>query len=553
MLCHAALDLAARMARIWASGGAVVMIHVDSKASKNDVAKMRSALADLDTVRFSHRIACTWGDMSLVHATQNAARQLLDEWPDTTHVYLASGACLPLRPVSELRAYLAQDPTADHIESVDAREGRWTAGGFDMERFLLWFPVDWRRRRILFDRLVQVQRRLRIRRRLPAGLSPHLGSQWWCLTASTLRAILDDPRRSTFEAFFRFSWIPDESYFQSLARIHSIRIENHSLTLAKFDPFGRPYLLYDDHLQLLAESRCFVARKIWADARGLYAHFPATTDAGDGRDAATQPDSSLMASVFDRAVARRRLGRPGLYMQSRFPAKDRENGKTSAPYAVFQGFSDLFPQFEDWLATRIDADVHGHLLGPGEVEFSGRPEVGPGALSTHPVLRDHDPQGFLSALIRITRRMQAFQFSPRDNQALNWFIVTDPNARLMVVTGAWVVPLLQSDMPFDDIRRVAAQLQRIELDQQTALRSVWVKAQVRSWDLSEFLDDPERALKTAVQMADPRAEPGEDLPVMRDVAGLPDFLRRLRNAGLHQRVTGLFHERSDSSKGGGLG
>ena len=47
--------------------------------------------------------------------------------------------------------------------------------------------------------------------------------------------------------------------------------------------------------------------------------------------------------MITRTVQRRVLGRPGLYMQSRFPRKDAENGKTSAPYAVFQGFSDIFP------------------------------------------------------------------------------------------------------------------------------------------------------------------------------------------------------------------
>ena len=56
------------------------------------------------------------------------------------------------------------------------------------------------------------------------------------------------------------------------------------------------------------------------------------------------------------AVRRRLLGRPGLYMQSRFPRKDAENGKTSAPYAVFQGFSDVFPDFETWLGGIVDAD-----------------------------------------------------------------------------------------------------------------------------------------------------------------------------------------------------
>src|SRR5690606_8192070 len=99
------------------------------------------------------------------------------------------------RPIAALRAFLALDPNRDYIESVDTNEVGWVIGGLNEERFTLYFPVDWRKRRKLFDRCVEIQRKLGIRRKLPRGLTPHLGSQWWCLTANTLRAILNDPRR----------------------------------------------------------------------------------------------------------------------------------------------------------------------------------------------------------------------------------------------------------------------------------------------------------------------------------------------------------------------
>ncbi|MFV0386102.1 beta-1,6-N-acetylglucosaminyltransferase, partial [Paracoccus sp. (in: a-proteobacteria)] len=251
LLCHADLDSAAGLARIWATGGARVMIHVDSKAPAADVARMRAALAELDGIAFSPRRHCEWGGFSLVEATQEAGDMLLRQWPDCSHVFLASGSCLPLRPVQDLIAFLNDNPGRDFIESVSAGDMGWTVGGLNEERFTLYFPFDWRRRRWFFDRAVALQRRLRIRRKLPDGLLPHLGSQWWCLTAGTLRAILTDPRRASFDRFFRQSWIPDESYFQSLARCHSAHIESRSLTFARFDDKGRPCQLYDDHIPLL--------------------------------------------------------------------------------------------------------------------------------------------------------------------------------------------------------------------------------------------------------------------------------------------------------------
>lgn len=535
LLCHDRLDVAARMARIWVEGGARVSIHVDAKTPGRAVARLRADLADLPGIVHAPRRPCDWGRFSLVAATQDAARLLLDSHPEVTHVYLASGSCLPLRPVRDLAAYLALDPACDHIESVSALDVGWTVGGLNEERFTLFYPVDWRRRRKLFDRLVDWQRRLGIRRRLPRGLTPHLGSQWWCLTAATLRAILEDPRRPEFDRFFRLSWIPDESYFQTLARRHAIRIESHSLTLAKFDHDGRPYQLYDDHVLMLEESRCFVARKVWPQAAQLLAHFP--------RPAAAVPDPAppqpqRIERLINRTVRRRLLGRPGLYMQSRFPRMDAENGKTSADYAVFQGFSDIFPDFEAWLAERLDADVHGHLLGPETVEFAGRPAIGPGAISSSTLIRDRDPHGFLTALIRITARMQVFQFSPRDNQALNWFMATDPNAHIHVVTGAWMLPLLNSDMPFDDIRRITAQLQRAEIAHLDVLNSVWVKARVHVHELTDFLARPQEMLVQSLQHLPLRAGAMGDMPRMRDLHGLAELLRRLRNSGLRPRLSG---------------
>ncbi|WP_410219185.1 beta-1,6-N-acetylglucosaminyltransferase [Paracoccus sp. (in: a-proteobacteria)] len=535
LLCHARLDIAAQMARIWVRGGARVAIHIDAKAPATAVAQLKDALADLPGIVHSPRHRCDWGRFSLVRATQDAAQLLLDSFPQITHVYLASGSCLPLRPVQDLAAYLALDPERDHIESVSAHDVGWTVGGLNEERFSLFFPIDWRRRRWLFDRMVDMQRWVGIRRRLPKGITPCLGSQWWCLTAGTLRAILEDPRRAEFDRFFRLSWIPDESYFQTLARRHTVRIESHSLTLAKFDHDGRPYQLYDDHVLLLEESRCFVARKVWPGAVRLLAHFPRP---GNVRRDTSPPQPQRFERLINRTVRRRLLGRPGLYMQSRFPRQDAENGKTSAPYAVFQGFSDVFPEFETWLTGIVEADVHGHLLGPETVEFVGRPDIGPGAISSSTLIRDRDPHGFLTALIRITTRTQIFQFSPRDNQTLNWFMATDPNAHIHVIAGAWMLPLLESDMPFDDIRRVTALLQRAELAHLDVLNSVWVKARVHVHELSDFLARPQEILLQALHQLPVPPGPLDRLPRMRNLDGLAELLRRLRNSGLRPRLSG---------------
>ena len=84
---------------------------------------------------------------------------MLTDFPEVRHVYLASGSCLPLRPVDELRDYLNDRPRTDFIESVTTADVGWTIGGLNFERFTLRFPFSWRKHRLLFDTYVELQRR----------------------------------------------------------------------------------------------------------------------------------------------------------------------------------------------------------------------------------------------------------------------------------------------------------------------------------------------------------------------------------------------------------
>ena len=539
MLCHTAFDRAAAVARFWAAGGSPVVIHVDRRVSAEAFAAFRNDLATTDSISFSERHACEWGTFGLVAATLSAARLMLDRNPGVSHVYLASGSCLPLRPHAELVSYLAEHSGTDFIESVTTKDVQWIVDGLEIERFTLRFPFSFRKQRALFDSYVRLQRRLGVQRRIPDGLEPHLGSQWWCLTRRTLLSILDDPKRPVYDRYFRRVWIPDESYFQTLARLYSTRIESRSLTLSKFDMHGRPHLFYDDHLQLLKRSDCFVARKIWPHANRLYQTFLSPAFAGAER---AEPNPGKIDRLFAQTVERQSRGRAGLYMQSRFPLVDRENGKTAAPYSIFHGFSDLFEDFPSWLAKSVGGRVHGHLYATDRVEFAGDEPVFNGGLSASAPLRDYDPRAFLTSLIWNTRgERQIFQFSPRDNQDCNRFIAHDPNAQISVISGSWAVPLLHRQDSFPTIRAEAARLQQIEIRHLKLLREIQTKARVRIWTMAEFLENPMENLQTIIDEINPRAPRRlTEAPRIVNLEGFGQFLQNLKNQGMQPSVMGEF-------------
>lgn len=541
LMVHTALDRAAQVARFLAAAGSPVVIHVDARTADGDHARLVAALAGLEGVRFCRRHRCDWGTWSLVAAMQTAAGDLLAGFPGVERVYALSGACLPLRPVAELQSWLDRHPDTDFIESVNVSDVNWTKGGLSEERFTLHFPVGYKRNKWLFDRLVDLQRLLGTRRDLPDGIVPHIGSQWWCLTRRTLEAILNDPLRPVHDRYFRRVWIPDESYFQTLARLYARRIESRSLTLGKFDHQGKPHVFYDDHLQLLRRSDCFMARKVWPGADRLYQHF-LTPRPGPASDAEPQP--SRIDRHFARATAQRIRGRAGLYMASRFPEANRENGKTAEPYSVFQGFAEVFQDFEGWLSAVAQCRVHGHLFAPHKAEFAGREKVFAGGLSDNAVLRDYNPRAFLTNLLWATRgERQCFQFGPGDTQGrrfdLLWFMATDSNAQISVISGAWAVPLYRAGGDFAALRREAARLQRIETEMLELLQSPWVRARIRIWTMAEFLENPAEPLQTLFDEIAPHAQARLlRQPDLVDLSGFGSFLQELRNQGMQPVLMG---------------
>ena len=156
LLVHTALERAEKVARHWAASGCPVVIHVDKNVRRKSYNAFARSLADVADVSFSKRYRCEWGMWGIVAATQVASLKILEENPHIRHVYLASGSCLPLRPVQELDDYLSDRPYTDFIESATTADVPWTIDGLEEERFTLRFPFSWKSKRYLFDRYVKI-------------------------------------------------------------------------------------------------------------------------------------------------------------------------------------------------------------------------------------------------------------------------------------------------------------------------------------------------------------------------------------------------------------
>jgi hypothetical protein len=272
LLCHKDPQGVLQQVAELTAPGDLVAIHYDGRAPKAEFEVLRSALARNPSVTFARRrIRCGWGEWSLVQATLEALTAAREEFPEATHFYLISGDCRPIKTAEHVHAALDRDD-ADLIETVDFHTSGWIRTGFQEERLIYRHVFNERRQKRLYYASIEIQKRLGLRRRLPADLQIRIGSQWWCLRRRTVDAILAFiRRRPDVVRFFRRTWIPDEIFFQTL--VHHLvprdEIRSRTPTFLMFSDYGMPVTFYNDHESLLLGQDAFFARKVSPEAAAL--------------------------------------------------------------------------------------------------------------------------------------------------------------------------------------------------------------------------------------------------------------------------------------------
>ncbi len=271
ILCHDAPHDAADLAKalVDAASDGVAVFHFDAAAKADDFAALKDRVAADDRLFLTaRRRRCGWGSYGLVDATFLLLEEI-DRQGGADRVILLSGGCLPARPVAALERYLSAHPGREFIEAQDAS---WMKGGLRHERYSLYFPFDMRRTPRLHHAGVIAQRLAGVRRKMPLGLEARFGSQWWCLTGATCRALLafraENPKAMRF---FESTFIPDELVIQTLT--HRLAepgaIANFTLTHFSFNEKGKPRVFHDDHVDLVPQLNRFFFRKAFGEARRL--------------------------------------------------------------------------------------------------------------------------------------------------------------------------------------------------------------------------------------------------------------------------------------------
>lgn len=264
LLCHKNPELVAEQARVLTARGDYLVIHPDLNAGPKFASEIEAVVADIPNAVTAPSVKCGWGEWSLVQATLHLIRKARKNFPDATHYFLMSGDCMPIKSAAYIKNTLAKGDR-DYIQHADFFADGWIKTGLTEERVIYRHYFNERSKRRLFYGALDAQRRLGLKRKIPKGLKIKIGSQWWVLRRDTIDKILSFiSQRSDVVRFFKTTWIPDETFFQTLT-MHLVakeEVDENSPTFLMFSDYGMPLSFYADHFEMLRGQWQFAARKI---------------------------------------------------------------------------------------------------------------------------------------------------------------------------------------------------------------------------------------------------------------------------------------------------
>lgn len=246
-------------------------VHIDRKAELDLFAHLAAPNVHL----VERRVAVYWGDFSQVEATLVLIEAALASPAGVERLVFISGADFPIRSSVEIARFFAERPRAEFINTVPMPAD---AVGKPIARLARFHPRPSAPRAVrgLQKVLMRVGLLPRVRdyRRGLRGLRPYGGSSWWALTRSTCEQVMRFvAERPAVVAFFKHTWCPDESFFQTIIgnTAAAARVVPN-LTYSDWAPgAASPEYLTEKHLPVLKAAAGQRLRTAFGDAEILFA------------------------------------------------------------------------------------------------------------------------------------------------------------------------------------------------------------------------------------------------------------------------------------------
>lgn len=210
ILCHKTPEQVIRLISRLRDAKSFFVVHVDKRAAANVYDVLEEFSASAPDIYLSKRHRCYWGHFGIVQATISCIQKATQLNRLFDYAFLLSGQDYPIKTSEHIKTFLSENMGSEFIESFPLDEpNRWSnAGGpYNSVNRIRFWTISFRSRHI----------QIKLKRKFPLGFRPHLGSTWWCLSRSCIEYlhtfISSNP---SFVRYFRWAFIPDESFFQSI-------------------------------------------------------------------------------------------------------------------------------------------------------------------------------------------------------------------------------------------------------------------------------------------------------------------------------------------------
>jgi hypothetical protein len=259
ILCHKSPEHVIRLINRLGDEDSFFIVHVDKRAARGVFETLHKFASDRPEVYLSKRHRCYWGRFGIVRGTISCIQTTIQRDVPFDYAFLLSGQDYPIKTGAQIRLFLSKHAGRQFIETFPLdRPNRWSNEGAPGNSIIrVHFRTVWFR-----SRFIQIKGK----RKFPLGYRPFGGSQWWCLTKDCV-AYLDTFIRnnSSFVRFFKFVFVPDEMFFQSILSnsAYSERIKSDDLRYADWqnpNPLSPRTLDMNDFENLKSSSKLF-ARK----------------------------------------------------------------------------------------------------------------------------------------------------------------------------------------------------------------------------------------------------------------------------------------------------
>jgi len=208
ILAHSEPEQLGRLVNRLQHPDAWIFIHLDKKAP---IAEFKLHIKQEKVYWLTDRVDVRWGAYSIVQATLNGFRDIVDSGLPVDYVNLLSGVDYPLKSAVEIHNFLDMGDRQSFVQyslvHVDWKEAISRVTEYHLDGYS--FPGKY---------LVQKwMNRLLPKRKMPEQLIPVGRSQWFTITLEATRYILDYLHQHPHVVkFFKLTWAPDEMIFQTI-------------------------------------------------------------------------------------------------------------------------------------------------------------------------------------------------------------------------------------------------------------------------------------------------------------------------------------------------